>query len=341
MKIGLLVVTFLNCLLFQAAELNYAWKANTTYQFSATQKDEITTSMMGMNMTDKFTTTVDFVLFINSVDASGTANGRLFLINYSVKNASGVSLASLNALPKDAVQSEVKVDKKGHFTFLKKVTMITTPTGNYLVYTKSDDNTIMASAGSGSSKMEVYAEFDPKTGALKSSYTKAGMTKTQAKNVPITEESDEINVFPYDYLELLVVPDGSVNQGDSYKVKAGFYTVDAKVKSIAVGLATIDQVIATDKTQDQFSGAADVETTEGSMQIEEFGGMEGMELEPEDEAALGMSKAMSPEMNGTIQLTFDTVKGMFSNVKGNLTTVIDVMGMKMQIKSQVEMKKIN
>jgi hypothetical protein len=99
-------------------------------------------------------------------------------------------------------------------------------------------------------------------------------------------------------------------------------------------------VIVTDKTQDQFSGAADVETTEGSMQIEEFGGTDGMELDAEDEAALGITQAMSPEMNGTIQLTFDTVKGMFSNVKGNLTTVIDVMGMKMQIKSQLELKKI-
>ena len=340
MKYAFLLLTLINGYFFHAAELNYTWKANTSYQFSAIQRDEITTSMMGMNMTDKFNTVVDFVLFVNSVDATGTASGRLFLVNYSVKNASGVALATLNTLPKDAVQSEVKVDKKGHFTFLKKVTMITTPTGNYLVYTKADDNSIMASASSGSTQMDVYAEFDPKTGALKSSYTKAGMTKTQSKIVPITEESDEINVFPYDYLDLLVVPDDTVNQGESYKVKAGFYTVDAKVKSIAAGLATIDQVIATDKTQDQFSGAADVETTEGSMQIEEFGGMEGMELEPEDEAALGMTKAMSPEMNGTIQLTFDTLKGMFSNVKGNLTTIIDVMGMKMQIKSQLELKKI-
>jgi hypothetical protein len=72
------------CLLaFQsfAVELNYKWKANSAYTYGATITDNISTSMMGMNIQEKYLTTVDFVLAISSVDAEGTATGTLYLGN--------------------------------------------------------------------------------------------------------------------------------------------------------------------------------------------------------------------------------------------------------------------
>ena len=143
MKAILLVLaTFLSAASF-AVELNYKWKANTSYRFTAVEKDDITMSAMGMNTVEKFTTTIEFVVFIQSVDSAGLAKGRLYLTNYSVKDSRGVALATLAALPKDAVQSEITVDKKGNFTFDKKVTLVTTATGNFLVYAKADENRLL------------------------------------------------------------------------------------------------------------------------------------------------------------------------------------------------------
>jgi hypothetical protein len=48
---------------------------------------------------------------------------------------------------------------------------------------------------------------------------------------------------------------------------------------------------------------------------------------------------MAPEMNGTITSNFDYVNGMFVSIGGTLTTVVDMMGMKMTVKSVLEMKK--
>ncbi|MFM7661459.1 MAG: hypothetical protein ACKO6A_02220, partial [Bacteroidota bacterium] len=48
--------------LLYGTELIYKWKANTSYNFSSIQKDDVTTSAMGMNIQEKFITTVDFVL---------------------------------------------------------------------------------------------------------------------------------------------------------------------------------------------------------------------------------------------------------------------------------------
>ena len=70
-----------------------------------------------------------------------------------------------------------------------------------------------------------------------------------------------------------------------------------------------------------------------------FGGTDGMELDAEDQAALGMAKGMAPEMNGTITANFDYTNGMFVGIGGTLNTTIDMMGMKMTVKSVLEMKK--
>lgn len=336
----LAIMTLFTAVSTYAVELNYKWKANTSYRFTATEKDDVTMSAMGMSTTEKFTTTVEFVLFVQSVDASGTAKGYLYLTNYLVKDSKGMALATLAALPKDAVQSSVSVDKKGNFTFDKKVTLVTTATGNYLVYAKADENGGSAGFSDGSEKVDVYAEFDPKTGKLKAGYTVKTMNKTKPVTITTNEDSDELDVFPYAFLELMVMPEGSVNQGDKYDMKAGIYNVSATVNSVTNGVASISETISTDKSQDQFSGAASGQSQEGSFDMGEFGGMEDMEgLEEEDKEAMAMTKSMSPVMSGTISAVFDATNGMLNGVKGNLTTDVDMMGMKMTVKSVLELKK--
>jgi hypothetical protein len=334
----LLLITFLSTATF-AVELNYKWKANTSYRFTAVEKDDISMSAMGMNTVEKFTTTVEFVVFIQRVDSSGLAKGYLYLTNYSVKDSKGIALATLAALPKDAVQSAITVDKKGHFTFDKKVTLVTTATGNFLVYAKAEENSASAGFDNGSEKVDVYAEFDPKTGKLKAGYSVKTMNKTKPVTITENENSDKLEVFPYDFLELMIMPDGNVNQGDHYDVKAGVYNCAIDATSIVNGVATLTEKISTDKSQDPFSGAANGQSQEGSFSMEEFGGTEGMDLNAEDQEAVDMTTAMSPDMSGTITAVFDVTNGMFTGVKGNLTTIIDMMGMKMTVKSVLEMKK--
>jgi len=332
----LLLITTMN---YHAAELNYKWKANTIYNFNAVVTDNITTSVMGMNMSEKYLTTVDFVLAISSVDANGTASGRLYLINFNMKNTQGLIIASMANIPKDAIRSDITVDKRGNFTFPKKVTLVTTATSNVLVYAKVEGNNIQAGGEIDGEKVDAYAEFDPKTGKLKAGYTVASMKTTKKVTVQENEESDEIDVFPYDFLSMLVMPEGNVATNDKYKVRSGLYTVDILAKSVANNLATIEHKITTDKNADMFEGSAEGQSNEGSFDIGTFGGTDGMELTDEDQAAIGMGNSMSPTMDGTMTTNFDYGTGMFINVTGTLNTTLENMGAKMTVKSVLTMKK--
>ena len=335
----LLVQLSIFCL--SATELNYNWKVGASYAFNASVIENVTTSAMGMNMQEKFTTTTDFVLLINAVNAKGTATGTLYLTNFKVTDSKGKMLANIMNVSKNCIKSDVTVDKKGKFTFLKRVYLMTTATGNVLVYGNATQNNVQAGAQVGNTKVDVYAEFDPKTGALKSGYTVQTIKTTKKVDVKVTEETDEIDVFPYDFLEFLAVPEGQVAAGDKVKATAGMYQIDILVKSMAAGIASIDNTISTDKNKDMFGGGAEGQTSEGNFNMG-MGGLESMEdveLTNEDQMALGSAKAMSPKMSGKITTSFDYTNGMFQNVKGNLNTEVDMMGVKMTVNSVLEMKK--
>ena len=336
----ILVATF-TMMHASATELNYNWKANTAFNFTATVVDNISTSAMGMNINEKYVTTVDFTLFIQAVQSNGTATGRLYLTNFNVKNSAGVSVASLLNLPKDVVKSEFQVDKKGNFTFLKKVYLVTTPTSNVIVYGNASENGANAGMQVGDEKVDAYAEFDPKTGKLKAGYTVTTIKIPKKVTVKENEESDEIDLFPYDFLSCMAVPEGDLNVNDRFEVKAGMYKVNGIVKSAVSPLMVIEENISTDKNADMFQGSANVQSGDGSEQftMEGFGGESQMELTEEDQQAMAMTKAASPNMDGKLTTTFDYVNGMFSSIKGNINTSIDLMGVSTKVNSVIEMKR--
>ncbi len=358
-----------------ADELNYQWKAGDAINYSATITDNINMSMMGMQMKDKFTTTVDFVLLINSVDENGTANGRLYLMNFNVKNAKGIAVASLTNLPKDAVESDVTVDKKGKFTFANKLCFITTPTSNVLaIETNQNTQSPGMSGNINGRSVNAYAEFDPKTGKLKAGYSPLKMKNTRKINIKENQESDKLYAMPYDILQALSMPDGDVAVGDHYEVTSGLYNIDILVNSVNSGIAVVDQTISTNKSNDMFQTKVNAKSGDGSSEFNldtkqqnnqsnsngdmgmgmgmpdmsnmmggNMGGMgmpneNQMNLSKEDKQAMNIGKSMMPTMSGKIQTTFDNNAGIFKSVKGNINTEINAMGVKMTVNSVVDMK---
>lgn len=255
-KLLLSVVVALTTISTFATDLNYHWKTGAAYHFTAVVNDDVSTSMMGMEMKEQFNTTTDFVLYISSVAANGTASGMLYLVNFKIKDSKGNIMASLNDLPQKSLQSEVTVDRKGNFTFPKKMYLITTGTTNVLAYGSADANSVSVGGQAGNMKVDAYAEFDPKTGSLKAGYKVQEIESTTTIEVKVTEETDMIDVLPYDFLQLLALPEGDVNLNDEVKVNAGMYQMIVHVNDMSGGIASLHHTMSTDKSKDMFDGGA-------------------------------------------------------------------------------------
>jgi hypothetical protein len=323
--------------------LNYSWTAGAVYKFATTQIDDVTTSMMGMNMKDKFTTSTEFGLHILSVATNGTASGYLYLIDYKVSDSKGTVLASINDIPADMVMSDITVDKKGKFTFPKKLSLITSPTGNVLAYAKADGNGVALGGQAGDVQVDAYAEFDPKTGSLKTSYKVTELKTTKKVTVKITEETDQLEVLPYDYLELLALPDGAVSQGEKSSMRSGIYSIEIVTNKIENGIAQLNYTMKTDKSKDLTSGDAKVTDSGGNTQMDmnsnQMFDMNSV-MTDDDKNAMGMAKDMSPEMTCDMTSEFAYDKGMFSQVTGVMTTKMNTMGLQMSVVSNLTMKKL-
>jgi hypothetical protein len=94
-----------------------------------------------------------------------------------------------------------------------------------MVYANASENSANAGMQVGDEKVDAYAEFDPKTGKLKAGYTVTTIKTPKKVTVKENEESDEIDLFPYDFLSCMAVPEGNLNVNDHFEVKAGMYTV--------------------------------------------------------------------------------------------------------------------
>lgn len=326
-----------------SVNLNYKWTAGMVYKFSTIQVDNVSTSMMGMSMKEKFTTNTEFGLHILSVANNGTATGYLYLIDYKVTDSKGTSLASINDIPADKVMSDITVDKKGKFTFPKKITLITSAKGNVLAYVKPEGNGMALGGQAGDIQVDAYAEFDPKTGALKASYKLTELKSTKKVTVTITEETDQIDVLPYDYLELLALPDGAVSQGEKSSMRSGIYSIEIVAQKIENGTAQLNYVMKTDKSKDMTSGDANVKDSDGNTKMEmntnQMFDMNSV-MTDGDKSSMDMMKDMSPEMNGDMTSEFSYETGMFTQVTGVMTTKMNTMGLQMNVISNLTMKKL-
>lgn len=227
--------------------------------------------------------------------------------------------------------------------------LITSATSNVLAYASATDNSVQVGGQAGDVQVDAYAEFDPKTGALKTGYSTKTISNTQKVSVSVNEQSQFVDVFPYDFLGLLALPDGALNTGDNMSVNAGLYTMNINVASITNGLATLRTTMTTDKKANLYDGGAkgnaggttiDMNTQTMMSGANGMSGVEGMQLSKEDQAEMDMGKAMSPDMTCDIISNFNYQQGMFQNVNGTVTTTMDAMGMKMNVVSVLEMKKL-
>ncbi|GAB5418407.1 MAG: hypothetical protein Crog4KO_14890 [Crocinitomicaceae bacterium] len=377
MKTHLLIAFFaFTSFLTQAAELNYQWSSGAYYHFSAVVNDDVNTSAFGMTMSDQFTTSTDFVLQIDAVDPQGTATGKLYLVHFEVKDKTGKILASMKDIPKEAIRNDVTVDSKGIFTFPKKVYMILGSNSNVLAYGNVDENSASAGVQAGNMKVDAYAEFDPKTGKLKTGYSVQNIKNTTEVEVTVTEETQILDVIPYSFLELLALPEGDVQLNDEVKAQIGMYNVLVKAITMQDDIASLQHTISTNKNQDMFDANAQGTRGDGTQMFDmgmdtemevddsddwddtDFDDMDmdmddemdmGMDLNDmqmtttvpvtsQDQAAMDMSKGMAPDMSGDIVSNFNYAEGMFENVNGTITTKINVAGMNVEVVSKLEMR---
>jgi hypothetical protein len=137
------------------------------------------------------------------------------------------------------------------------------------------------------------------------------------------------------------------------------YKTNFQVKTILPKLAVIEITMNTDKSADLHSAKVQGGSADGTTAIDMdamdmnsffgedmFGEMDldaamgGSDMTQEDQAAMNMSKAMAPDMTVNLQASFNPAFGQFEMVAGNVRTKVNTMGLKMEVNSVLEMRRV-
>jgi hypothetical protein len=349
-----LTISLLFCLLanytFAQNTLAYKWQPNSTYKFKTIQNDKVKMGgggmmgMMAMAGDMEFKTESVFALKIDQVMTNGSATGSFYLLNFKATDNKGNVLASMANLPKEAIEADFQVDKKGNFTFTEIPILLCREGNTLLVETKVEKGEMAVSAEADGEKVTLFAEFNPKTGSLKAGYTAATIAKPKPKAVTVKEDDETLDLLPTAFLDLLQLPEGPISTGKVLKVKMYDTEITEKIVDFTNNVATINYDIKSalnsrkfEKDAKKIAGDDDSEEKgekeEGSMGEMNMG-MEGMGMPGMEE---GGTPDMGAETSGDITLTFDNGKGMFNKMSGDIISKTKMMGMEVTQKSKVLM----
>jgi hypothetical protein len=336
-----------------AVTLRYTWKPGATQRFTAHSTDHIRMSGMGVDVEQELQTDVTFGLKIDKVTPQGVAHGQLIIESFSTKDDSGRVLAGLDSVPKGALRSLVEIDRQGNFKFKEVVYLVITQDGaTTLVSGTVGPHSATASATAGDEQVTVYAEFDPKTGALKGGYDlKKVAAQKKRKKVAVKQDATKVDLLPTQLLELLRLPEGDVTQGSKFsvalptvKLSGEAVAVSAKAAEVrvqvssAVDTGAVERAAAADAADDaDGDDAADEDDDAPAGGMAGMAGMPGMEGMPGMAGLPGMGGGAAGgaggpatakmKVDGDFTTHFDVAKGMLQKVEGTLNSQLQVGGM--------------
>jgi hypothetical protein len=119
------------------------------------------------------------------------------------------------------------------------------------------------------------------------------------------------------------------------------YTIAILAKNISNGIAQLNYKMESDKSKSTFGSSTTIQSENSSMSME-MPNMNQMmsDLSPEEQQGMALTNQMMPSINMDFDSFFDCNIGMFSLVKGVMNTSINAMGMKINVVSDLEMKRL-
>lgn len=350
-----------------SAELYYDWQPGKTYRFRSVSTDQFTVSGMGMNLKDQYSTTLDFGIYVVSVDATGTASVQLYITNYLVKNASSAQVANLRSIPPRLLFVPCTVDRQGHFEFEKKLMLITASNGQVLSM-EPDSIAQMPPDVEKPRWVQAHAEF-LSSGLLKPGYVSGKLGSARRIQIKENEKTEKIPVFPYDCLSAMAMPEGPMQTNQQVNMQSGFYETTVRVNSIDAQWAQLDLTMLTDTSNDMFEGKMSAVSGDGNQQfgfsnnpagsgfpgagqmpqMPDMSGMMGMggsnpakpfesqmQLSGDDRQMFDMMRGSMPLLDVRLKTQFDHVNHMFQRVGGTVKTEMQMPGFSMKTSSDVQ-----
>lgn len=217
LRLYLTTVILLFSISLPAVNINYNWEEQKSYQFDVeTRTDYITFSTsMGVRKLTIETFRINSVFEIEVIkrdDENELIYAELNLLNFEVNTSHGNRIAALYQIPRNAFSQAITIDKQGNFSFEKKLQLIVSNKAHYLI---SNDDDLKIKGSHQQKELHSFMHFNIQNGTTTTELVDC-QQKSNLTSVIINQEDPIIDLIPYDFLRLFVLPTPQMEQGVSY-----------------------------------------------------------------------------------------------------------------------------
>ena len=334
--------------------LSYKWQAGKTYQFHAQEEVNMSlqSSMIEMaSVNETYDVQTSFAFEVENVLSNGTAEGILHILQFEVADKkTGNILASIKDIPISSLSNQATVTNKGVFTLKKSTYLIIDEAAHTSMLVSSsidvEDNSasVSGSANVNGQEVNLHASFDTKTGSLKSEYSLKTIANPTKQKIKVSEEAINLDILPITYLELLQLPEESIQEGSKIQSKIMDYSFIFEAKAVTNDNVELEVVVSTEQSKKQKKDSNnvmdfdsfektldDIDSNVEAIVDEVFTGGDPTKV-------LGKSTGFGAlmEINMNCLLSFDKTVGMINHLEGQCTSSTNMAGMKMTIVSNVK-----
>jgi hypothetical protein len=323
-----------------AVELNYTWKKGDVHRFQYEDDSTIEMKMpgmgadmggmqmqmpgmnmgaAGMNMRMKVQST--FSQKVLAVRPDGTAEVELTLEKMTLISGDK-RVTALDKLPAAARKVKAEVDRKGHATFYRMVTVYLQE-GRTVVgvhNARVGPGGASASMTAGDRRVDVVAAVDPKTGSVSLAMEEKKVPPA-LKAVQVKEEDPSVDVLPKQIFDMMVLPEGDLAPGGSYEVTTPMGAMKTTLAAMEDSVAQLRTVVA---QKAEAPTEAQAEAMAGSQR-------DGDENEGPGQAMGGMNMGGGSNMGMQVDIDvtggFDVAAGRLVRIEGTQTIDQSMGGM--------------
>ncbi len=195
-----------------AFEIHYNWEEGKTYRYKSETQSEFFyahTLQMKYMSAETFYTSSEFEISVTKIDENELVHAVLILTRFEIVTDKNKRIGALFQVPKNALTTKITISKYGEFIVNEKFQLALTHKAHYLIK-ESEINEKPANQ----IELVSYSQF-----SLKDGNTIKGEGLNQvAKRVMVKPSIQDvyIDLMPYAYLRLFVLPQNKVKKGASF-----------------------------------------------------------------------------------------------------------------------------
>tara|TARA_B100000809_G_scaffold220052_1_gene227571 strand:- start:39 stop:968 length:930 start_codon:yes stop_codon:yes gene_type:complete len=220
-----ILISFLTIISTYSVVIHYHWEEGESYKYQVETRADYISSGTNMGLkqitVESFQITSAFEIYVVKIEPDGLIYADLNLLRFEIKTTKGQQVAALFTIPQNAFSSPVTIDQQGNICYESRLQLVLSSKAHFVVANKTGVNVLGMNKEIHLNSLVQFNTYDGNTADILAECYQ----KSKSVTANLNEYDPIIDLIPYDFLRLFVIPDQRIEQDLSFSQHKHDYKV--------------------------------------------------------------------------------------------------------------------